>query len=61
MQRSAVLPFQDRCSRSQDARKQTDSRADFVGLDCREGAVLGRNQYVELEVKEAKANGTAAS
>jgi ParB family transcriptional regulator, chromosome partitioning protein len=28
--------------------------------NSREGAPLGRNQYVELEIKKAKANGTAA-
>jgi ParB family transcriptional regulator, chromosome partitioning protein len=28
--------------------------------NSREGAPLGRNQYVELEVKKAKANGTAS-
>jgi ParB family chromosome partitioning protein len=44
--------------------KMLESKPTLVQIssawNSREGAPLGRNQYVELEVKKAKANGTAA-
>ena len=60
MHRPAVLPVEDRRSCGENARKQTDPCADFVCLELPRGRTLGRNQYVELEIKKAKVNGTAS-
>ena len=60
MYRPAVLPVEDRRSCGEDARKQTDPCADFVCLELSRGRTLGWNQYVELEIKKAKVNGTAS-
>ena len=57
---STVLPFEDRRSCGENARKQTDPCADLVCLELPRGRTLGRNQYVELEIKKAKVNGTAS-
>ena len=61
MHRPAVLPVEDRRSCGEDARKQTDPCADFVCLELSRGRTLGWNQYVELEIKKAKVNGTASN
>jgi len=60
MHRPAVLQVEDRRSCGENARKQTDPCADFVCLELPRGRTLGRNQYVELEIKKAKVNGTAS-
>ena len=60
MHRSAMLPVKDRRSCGENARKQSDPCADFVCLELSRGGTLGWNQYVELEIKKAKVNGTAS-
>ena len=55
-----MFPFEDRCACGEDARKQTNLVQISSAWNSREGAPLGRNQYVELEIKKAKTNGTAA-
>jgi hypothetical protein len=60
MHRPAVLPVEDRRSCGENARKQTDPCADFVCSELSRGRTLGRIQYVELEIKKAKVNGTAS-
>jgi hypothetical protein len=60
MHRSAMLPVKDRRSCGENARKQSDPCADFVCLELPRVRTLGRNQYVELEIKKAKVNGTAS-
>jgi hypothetical protein len=55
-----MLPVKDRRSCGENARKQSDPCADFVCLELPRGRTLGRNQYVELEIKKAKVNGTAS-
>src|ERR1700722_1826864 len=44
----------------ENARKQTDPCADFVCLELSRGRTLGWNQYVGLEIKKAKVNGTGS-
>ena len=55
-----MLPVKDRRSCGKNARKQSDPCADFVCLELPRVRTLGRNQYVELEIKKAKVNGTAS-
>jgi len=56
MHLSTVLPFEDRWSLGEHARKQTDSCADFVCVARSRGRTLGTKQVR----RKAKANGTAS-
>jgi hypothetical protein len=54
-----MLPVEDRRARVEDARSETPTGADFFRLDTREGAPLGRNRFVESEIKKPKPNGAS--
>ena len=54
MHRSAVLPVEDRCPCGEDARKQTDSRADFVRLELPRRRTLGTKSVRRIGNQESE-------
>ena len=54
-----LFPGEDRRFREKDSGNQAAADPVSAAWNSREGAPLGRNQYVELEIQKAKANGAS--
>ena len=59
MHRPTELSRQDLRPRVETTRKQAAACTDFVGVEYARGRSLGRNHYVELEIKKTKLNGAS--
>ena len=54
-----LFPGQDRRFREKDSGNQAAANTDFGGMEFPRKRSLGRNQYVELEIRKPKSNGAS--